>query len=160
MREYAYITWECYTILYKGLEYPWIFVSAVFLRTNSSRILRGDKNMYCSTLLLFQIFKNNLDHDLIGWHGTELEGGLRGRGYRCTLRTGGKGGNRGWDGWIASLTQNLSKFREIVKDRKAWRAAIHGVAKSWTQLSNWIIAMYYFVIQHKLTQHCKTIILE
>ena len=94
MRGCAYITWECYTILYKGLEYLWILIPAVFLRTNSSRILRGDKNI-CSTLLLFQIFKNNQDDDLIGWHGTELEGGLRGRGSRCTLRTGGKGGNRG-----------------------------------------------------------------
>ena len=31
---------------------------------------------------------------------------------------------------------NLSKLLEIVKDREAWRAAVHGVAKSWTQLSD------------------------
>ena len=35
-----------------------------------------------------------------------------------------------------SVDMNLSKFQEIVKDRGAWHAAVHGVAKSWTQLSN------------------------
>ena len=36
------------------------------------------------------------------------------------------------DDIIDSVDMNLSKFREIVKDRKAWRAAVHGVAKSGT----------------------------
>ena len=31
---------------------------------------------------------------------------------------------------------NLNKLQEIVKDREAWRVAVHGVAKSWTQLSD------------------------
>ena len=35
-----------------------------------------------------------------------------------------------------SMDMNLSKLREIVKDREAWRAAVHGIAKSWTQLSD------------------------
>ena len=49
---------------------------------------------------------------------------------------------RGWQKmkWLDSITDsmdmNMNKFQEIVKDRKAWCAAVRGVAKSWTQLSN------------------------
>ena len=56
------------------------------------------------------------------------------------LGAGGEGDDRGWDGWMASLTRwmlSLSELRELVMDREAWRAAIHGVAKSRTRLSDW-----------------------
>ena len=35
---------------------------------------------------------------------------------------------------IDSMDMNLNKLQEIVKDREAWRAAVHGIAESWTQL--------------------------
>ena len=58
----------------------------------------------------------------------------------CKRRRGCQGMVRGRRRWLDSITDsmdmNLSKFQEIVEDRGAWRAAVHGVTESWTH-SDW-----------------------
>ena len=81
------------------------------------------------------------------------------------LRAGGEAVSRGWDGWMASLTQSmdmsLSKLREMVKNKEAWYAAVHGVTKNQTWLNNWTTTestckmWFHLLFKKKYRRHCR-----
>ena len=63
------------------------------------------------------------------------------------LGTGGEGDNRGWDGWMASLTQWTWVW--VISEswtEKTWCAAVHGVAKSQTRLSDWTDWIFHMIL--------------
>ena len=121
-------------VLEKSLESPWT------ARKSDQSILKEIIPEYSSERLMLKLqYFGHLMWKTDSLEKTLILGKIEGRRKRGQQRS------RWLDGIIDSIDTSLSKLQEMVKNRETWHAAVHGVTKNQTWLSNWTTAFLLWV---------------